>query len=309
MKDNLLATIPKLGKEWKITFDFKPIEKHKRNPFQGLLHLTIGHDNNYFGDRTPALWMVEGTTQFHITSAINGHRNTRPGPKTELSALLHTWSEMVISQLIEGGNYIFRFTIGGETAWEINNNTPTEFSDVQVWAADPWNGEAANGFMRGLIIRTNVKPGVGGVELVHNRIDIDKGLDTVVSLAAEMEILKDNLLATIPRLGKEWRLTFDYKPTAISLNGGTLLHLSAGRDNVQYGDPTPYIGHFDGKTTRLVISSAISGDRNKHVRLTQEPPLGSWTTLEASQRTVGLLSTDGRQLISHFSDFFFKVKK
>ena len=129
-------------------------------------------------------------------------------------------------------------------------------------------------------------------ELVHNRIDIEKepvfllvsSPDTVVSLPAEREILEDNLLATIPRLGKEWRLTFDYKPTAISPNGGTLLHLSAGCDNVQYGDRTPYIGHFDGKTTRLVISSAISGDQNKHVRLTQEPPLGSWTTLEASQR-------------------------
>ena len=47
-KDNLLETIPKLGKEWEISFEFKP-DDYTTQGFTSILHLTIGEDKTNVG--------------------------------------------------------------------------------------------------------------------------------------------------------------------------------------------------------------------------------------------------------------------
>ena len=47
-KDNLLETIPKLGKECDISFEFKP-DDYTTQGFTSILHLTIGEDKTNVG--------------------------------------------------------------------------------------------------------------------------------------------------------------------------------------------------------------------------------------------------------------------
>ena len=74
-RHNLLATIPLLKKEWKVSFDLKA------NNFKGLeqvLHMTVGGKGagrgSKYGDRPPAIW-THSSRGFLISSAVRGRLN------------------------------------------------------------------------------------------------------------------------------------------------------------------------------------------------------------------------------------------
>ena len=114
---------------------------------------------------------------------------------------------------------------------------------------------------------------------------------TAFSLSGERELAADSLLTTLPNLTKEWRVSFEVKPTDYSFTGyANVLHLTIGGKGLgstaKVGDRTPCI--WIHKTRGVVISSARNGKVAYTKSFKSLPPLGEWTSIEVSQSLVGV---------------------
>ena len=69
-KNALLTTLPKLTKEWKVSFEVNPTD-YKYTGYASLLHLSIGGNRGQVGDRSPAIWLHK-TRGVLVSSAIDG---------------------------------------------------------------------------------------------------------------------------------------------------------------------------------------------------------------------------------------------
>ena len=148
-KGNLLETLPRLGKEWEISFDFKP-DAYTTQGFTSILHLTINEDMTQIGDRIPAIF-YNPDSGLHVSTAIgndpNSHRDVMPAPP------VGKWSNIAVSQLKSGSKTTFSVKVDGADPFSVENPSPQEFSNVKVYAADPW-WDAQPGSIRGLTIKT-----------------------------------------------------------------------------------------------------------------------------------------------------------
>ena len=159
-KNNLLGTLPTLAKEWKVTFEFNP-RSYSFNGDAQILHMTIDGNKGTVGERTPALWISKkgGVFKVLIKTALNGKPNEgdlsekKPPP-------VNKWSKVEISQVrkrnpmgSQGSYYVFSLVIGGEIFMYEENNSPTKFSNVKVYASSRWYPAQA-GSIRGLKIET-----------------------------------------------------------------------------------------------------------------------------------------------------------
>ena len=112
------------------------------------------------------------------------------------------------------------------------------------------------------------------------------GWTTAYSMAGEQEIAKDNRLITLPQLTKEWKVSFEVKPTDYKYTGyASLLHLSIGGNRGQVGDRSPAI--WLHKTRGVLVSSAIDGKVAYSKTVKPLPAAGEWTRIEVSQVLVG----------------------
>ena len=148
-QDKLLATIPLLKREWKISFDFKA------SGFSGLaqvLHLTTGGkgagSGAKYGDRTPAIW-THSTKGFLIASAVGGKFSYSKYFKALPST--NTWINIEVGQEETAGNMIYYVNIGGKKVFSTRNSRPEEFENVQVFASSSWYSPV-NGFIKNLLI-------------------------------------------------------------------------------------------------------------------------------------------------------------
>ena len=109
---------------------------------------------------------------------------------------------------------------------------------------------------------------------------------TAYSMAGEQEIAKDNRLITLPQLTKEWKVSFEVKPTDYKYTGyASLLHLSIGGNRGQVGDRSPAI--WLHKTRGVLVSSAIDGKVAYSKTVKPRPAAGEWTKIEVSQVLLG----------------------
>ena len=149
-RDNLLATIPLLKKEWKVSFDFKA------NKFAGLsqlFHMTVGGKGTgkgaKYGDRTPAIW-THSSKGFLVSSAVGG----KPSLSKYFKALPSTgeWINIEVSQQLEGSQMIYSIFIGGKKVFSARNTQPSEFQNVHVFASSRWY-QPVSGFIKNLLIQ------------------------------------------------------------------------------------------------------------------------------------------------------------
>ena len=149
-KSTILETIPGLGKEWQVSFDFKP-KHYNTSGYTNILHLTIGGNVKNIGERIPAIFHHPDSGLI-VTTAINDNPNfhadiTPPPP-------VNQWSTIVLSQLTSGSSTTFSVTVNGVAPFSpVVNPVPLEFSSVKVYASDPWH-TAQPGYIRALTIKT-----------------------------------------------------------------------------------------------------------------------------------------------------------
>ncbi|XP_002169658.2 uncharacterized protein LOC100205312 [Hydra vulgaris] len=135
--DNLVAVLSKLKKSFIISFDLKL--NSFSNEIRSVIHLTLGEDNVKYGDRIPGVWISKQKLQ--VVFAINGNNNnlfeSKPLP-------LDVWINVDILQQYEWGLNYFYVYINNKKVYEILNRNERLFTNVKVYAGDPWH-EAQDG--------------------------------------------------------------------------------------------------------------------------------------------------------------------
>ena len=154
-KDSLLTTVPKMTKEWKVSFEIKPTD-YSLSGYSNVLHLTIGGkglgSSAKVGDRTPAIW-IHKTRGVMISSALNG----KPAYTKTIKRLppAGEWTTIEVSQSLVGSKYMYEISIAGKTVNRVENTKPVELSNVKVYAGSPWY-TATKGFLQNLEIEIKV---------------------------------------------------------------------------------------------------------------------------------------------------------
>ena len=136
-RNNLLATIPLLKKEWKVSFDFKANNKFKG--FQQIFHMTVGGkgagSGAKHGDRTPAVW-THSSKGFLISSSVGGKSSFSKYFKLLPSS--GKWISIEVVQQMEASKMTYTISIGGERVFSTRNSNPLEFENVKIFASSSW---------------------------------------------------------------------------------------------------------------------------------------------------------------------------
>ena len=132
---SLLTTLPTLTKDWRVSFELKP-ENYNYRGYGQVLHMTTGGKSGKIGDRTPALW-IHPTRGVVISTTLNGKPTVSKFFRSDKPPL-NEWTAVEISQTKKGATYIFSLVMRGKTLWSVENTTPTQFSNVHVYASSPW---------------------------------------------------------------------------------------------------------------------------------------------------------------------------
>jgi hypothetical protein len=57
-KNNLITTLPFIGKEYKISFDLFVSKFQVSGYHRSVIHFTTGGNHGKYGDRTPGIWII-----------------------------------------------------------------------------------------------------------------------------------------------------------------------------------------------------------------------------------------------------------
>ena len=147
-------TLPKLNKEFSVSFEFKATKYI--SGWQSVIHFT--EDGN--GQSIPAFW-VKDSGYPYPTFAVSGDDNY--GTLTPIELSLNEWHTVEFSQTYANNKYIYQVKIDG-SIWTVpvQNRQPKTFSNVKVYAADPWYAPL-QGSLRNLIITTENSNKYGGM--------------------------------------------------------------------------------------------------------------------------------------------------
>ncbi|XP_002157249.1 uncharacterized protein LOC100204634 isoform X1 [Hydra vulgaris] len=130
-KSNLVAVLPKLGKQFYIFFQIKL--NSFSHGYRSVIHLTLGEDNVKYGDRIPGVWIYE--QKLHVAFAISGNKNeyffSKPLP-------LNEWISVAISQHTHPFDPTFEVFINEDSVYQTKNLNQKEFTNINVYAGDPW---------------------------------------------------------------------------------------------------------------------------------------------------------------------------
>ena len=119
----------------------RPANHTKAQYHQNVLHLTIGGSSKQNGDRTPAVW-IHPKKGVLFSSAVNGKSDygvfcPEHLPKAGI------WTRYEVRQVREEEEekeeYIYAISINGEEVHRMVNERPEVFSDVGVFASNPWD--------------------------------------------------------------------------------------------------------------------------------------------------------------------------
>ena len=150
-RNNLLATIPLLKKEWKVSFDFKANNKFKG--LQQIFHMTVGGkgagSGAKHGDRPPAVW-THSSKGFLISSSVGGKYSFSKYFKLLPSS--GEWINIEVVQQLEASHMIYTIQIGGEQVFSTRNAKPLVFENVKVFASSSWFSPVS-GSIKNLLIQ------------------------------------------------------------------------------------------------------------------------------------------------------------
>ena len=99
--------------------------------------LQVGLEGNLltYGERTPAIYFLPGTTTLLVSSAINGMSNFDHNVG---DIPLHQWTRVKVSQIrLDDSSYEFSIQIENTVKARITNTDPREFTDVKMYTSSP----------------------------------------------------------------------------------------------------------------------------------------------------------------------------
>uniref|UniRef100_A0A7M5V0H6 Uncharacterized protein n=1 Tax=Clytia hemisphaerica TaxID=252671 RepID=A0A7M5V0H6_9CNID len=313
-KNKIVGTIPKVNKEWSLSFDIKPLDVVKKAS-SSIVHLTASDKNCCApGDRIPGVFMIRNRIELLVCSDKDGKGNRciKSGKLTK-----GKYSSVLIQQRkTKKGRYIMTVTINGK----INKNRivfskdqePKEYTDVKMYSADKWY-QQANAFVKNLIFSTQDipdpkedadddkeddddkkddedadKPGDKGTD--EEPDDKDEGdkeeePEDKIEVKPEAKLKKGNLIGTIEKMKKEWRLSFDLKINKKAPRDQNIIHLTSTDKNCcKPGDRIPYISLYTNQKIR--VCSQRFGKGNKCLFSKNKLPLNKYVSILVEQTKV-----------------------
>ena len=160
-KADLIGTLQDLYKEFEVKIEFTVFGF--QSGWNNVLHFTTGDNVGKYGDRIPGIWINEqpfGNPYLYITSAISGSgdfsRYERLPVNGEEGIPTNQLIVIIISQKLKDEKYIYAIEINGDLRFTVANNQPKDFTNVKVYAADPWH-TPLNGTIQRLEVNTKGK--------------------------------------------------------------------------------------------------------------------------------------------------------
>uniref|UniRef100_A0A7M5XLI6 Uncharacterized protein n=2 Tax=Clytia hemisphaerica TaxID=252671 RepID=A0A7M5XLI6_9CNID len=152
-----------------------------------------------YGSRIPAVFFQPNSNKLTVCYAINGKKNHCWNSKIDLPT--NKFSKIIIKQKLVGGKYYYTITIDSKKVYNIVNTKPITLYRARIFLSDPWY-PAAQAFVKQVKVSTT---STGGFKLQRGK-----------------------LINVIPRVDREWFLSFDIKSWT---RRGSILHLTTGRDS------------------------------------------------------------------------------
>ena len=154
VKNNLVATIPRLYKEFDVSFEVFPTGFLTGSYPDSIIHMTIGPDQGKYGARTPGIWF--NSNKLHIDGAVNGQNEYNLlSPK---GYALDTWLKIKVGQYLSNNAYRYIIQVNDEVLLSTVNTKPAVFDDVKVYVGSPWWDPQA-GKIRKLVINNRAPAG------------------------------------------------------------------------------------------------------------------------------------------------------
>ena len=116
-----------------------------------VFRMSIGKDWTDYGDRIAYIHPVN-TSYFWLSSPIDGNNNWA-GSGLIASPPIGEWCSIEVVHKVEKGEYVYNVTVDGVVKISAKNSDPAEFSNVLVYASDPWKPSQPS-HIRALTIQT-----------------------------------------------------------------------------------------------------------------------------------------------------------
>ena len=183
------------GKEWIISFEYKPNVDVAPNPaWTNIMTVTDGNVNGgNCSSRYPFVGITPNTNdEMVITSCVNDIYNFYDNGLN--FTLENDWNSIIIGQeerMDDNGEnaFFYYYKHNGVLIYETINTNPRVMEDMKTYISDPVH-PAANGQIRNLTLESVIE----------------------WSSDAIAEPVKDTVIATDLTFGEEWMVKFEYKP-------------------------------------------------------------------------------------------------
>ena len=136
-KESVVHDIPVVYKQWTLSFLIEPLGKvgEWSSIFRvGSTGGASASDGNY-GDRNPSIFFSPSSTTLYSTGSVNNNWNY-VGTKTEGELPLNEKTQVDVSQLKVGDDYIYSMSINGEVIHQATNNQAQEFTNGKLAISD-----------------------------------------------------------------------------------------------------------------------------------------------------------------------------
>ena len=120
--------------------------------------------------------------------------------------------------------------------------------------------------------------------LNHYQSFSGSGLNIVFELKEEFNIAKNFLMGTLPYLGKNYKIMFDWFITGFGDGHQNISHFTIGGDNGVYGYRTSGVWLYNNN--QIGVGSVIGIDPNKGINFPFALKTGTWMTMEISQYII-----------------------
>ena len=133
-RGNLYRRITVWPKENFVSFQFKLMSLI--GVWRNVFHFTLLHDSSSYGDRCPALFLINDQIEF--VTALNGYRNGAlcRGLSVPTNVFIPVYYEQRFNATT--GNYVIKTFINNTLVNEVVNNDARDFQDVKLYIGNPW---------------------------------------------------------------------------------------------------------------------------------------------------------------------------
>ena len=150
-----MASVSTIGKLFSVQFLLYPTTYTVDTNYNNIILLTEGGACCEVGQRIPGFWafpVSSSLVKFLVIFAINGDGNMESSFTLASNEIkTNSWHLISMSQIMEGDKYFFVTSVNNVTKVKVENNTPREYKNVEIWLSDNFHIPQA-GYVKNLRI-------------------------------------------------------------------------------------------------------------------------------------------------------------